>query len=43
MVSIFGIEKSGNYLIITYLLLAVIFAFIKNSLFLIKNETENIW
>lgn len=43
MVSIFGIEKSGNYLIITFLLLAVTFAFIKNSLYLIKNETESIW
>ncbi len=43
MVTIFGIEKSGNYLIITFLLLTVTFAFIKNSLYLIKNETENIW
>lgn len=43
MVSIFGIEKSGNYLIITFLLLAITFAFIKNSLYLIKHETENIW
>ncbi|KQT29563.1 hypothetical protein ASG22_19765 [Chryseobacterium sp. Leaf405] len=43
MVNIFGIGESENYLIITFLLLAVTFAFIKSSLSLMKNETENIW
>jgi hypothetical protein len=43
MVTILGIENTGNYLIITFLLLTVTFAFLRNSLFLIKNEDENIW
>jgi hypothetical protein len=33
----------GNFLVIAFLIMSITIAFIKNSFYLIKNETENIW
>ncbi|PWN60022.1 hypothetical protein C1638_020870 [Chryseobacterium oncorhynchi] len=42
MITYFQIDNSGYYLIISLMLLAVTFAFIKYSLYLIKEEKEHL-